>query len=248
MSLSTQHSSSSIRFVYFDLGNILVSFNRETASRNVARLFVKNTNAEPTSEEIAKADDLMHPSGLQNKLETGTISEAEFAIVMRAGYPERTRDVDDASIMRAISDMFTPIHEMTEVLQRVRQTKIPIGVLSNTCGAHWNWVNSQSFPVMEGPFDVQVVSYEAESMKPDRVIYEVAEKRASEFVSSRSGEALDPRQVLFVDDRDENIEAARGFGWNAEVCLGGFGVEKVLVNYGVLSECLLDPKDTKVSS
>lgn len=248
MSPSTPPSSSSIRFVYFDLGNILVSFERETASRNVARLFVENLGDEPSAEEIAKADDLMHPSGLQNKLETGTISEAEFARTMRAAYPGLTRDVDDAAIMQAISDMFSPIHEMTEVLQRVRQTKMPIGVLSNTCAAHWNWVHSQSFPVMEGPFDLEVVSFEARSMKPDRVIYEVAEKRANEWMLSRLDEALNPSHILFVDDREENVEAAREFGWNAEVCLGGFGAEEVLVKYGVLSERQLRPNHEEVVS
>lgn len=222
-------TSTPIRFVYFDLGNILVAFERDAAARNVAGLFLD----EPKADDLELINEVMHDSGLQNALETGLVSEADFADALRKSFPHTSKQVDDAMIMRAISDMFTPIEAMKNVLVRVRQTGMPIGILSNTCRAHWSWVNSQSYGVLEGPFDVEVVSYEAKSMKPDRVIYDIAEKRAAELNGAT------PEQILFVDDREENVSAARTFGWNSEVCWGGTTAEQVLVRYGVLSECLL---------
>ena len=172
--------ASDIRFVYFDLGNILVSFDRNLASDNVADLFGGTREA---------SDEILHVGGLQNQLETGLISEEEFAQAVRDAYATLVQPngmVATGDIMRAISDMFTPIESMVAVLQSLREAKVPIGILSNTCAAHWNWVNGRGWEIMSGPFDVQVVSYEAQSMKPDRVIYETAMKLASECLTMRN--------------------------------------------------------------
>lgn len=230
-------STPKIRFVYFDLGNLLVTFDRDRASRNVAGLFA----SDPTDADIAIADERMRINEMHNALETGTITEAQFSQTLREAYRFEIEQVSDAAIMRAISDMFTPIESMTDVLARVRATDTPIGILSNTCDAHWSWVDSQAYGVMAGPFDVVVLSYQAGSMKPDRVIYAVAEKRAAEYAG------VNPNEILFVDDREENVSAASRFGWNAEVCLGGEAVEKVLVDYGVLTERLLLSATEKVT-
>jgi HAD superfamily hydrolase (TIGR01509 family) len=54
-------------------------------------------------------------------------------------------------------------------------------------------------------FDGYVLSYEQKAMKPDAKIYEAAEQ-----MSGRSG-----GQILYVDDRPENIEAGALRGWQA---------------------------------
>jgi len=58
---------------------------------------------------------------------------------------------------------------------------------------------------LEPFFDEVVVSYEVGLAKPDRAIYELCLSRL----------ALPPRQALFVDDREENILAARAVGLEA---------------------------------
>lgn len=219
-----------IRFIYFDLGNILVSFDRNHASDNVADLFGGTREA---------SDEILHTGGLQNRLETGLITEEEFAQAVRDAYATLVEPrglVATGDIMRAISDMFTPIESMVAVLQSLRDASVPIGILSNTCEAHWKWVNGRGWDVMSGPFDVQVVSYEARSMKPDRVIYETAMKLASERLaierSDHDDDRLRPEEILFVDDRQENVDAARSHGWTAEVCLGGEPAIDVLRRHG----------------
>ncbi|PHQ33501.1 HAD family hydrolase [Rhodopirellula bahusiensis] len=219
-----------IRFVYFDLGNILVSFDRDRANDSVADLFGGTREA---------SDEIMHVGGLQNQLETGLISEEEFAQAVRDAYATLVQPnglVATGDIMRAISDMFTPIESMVAVLQSLRDASVPIGILSNTCAAHWNWVNGRGWDVMSGPFDVQVVSYEARSMKPDQGIYKTAMKLAGECLAIGRGkddnEVLRPEEILFVDDRQENVDAARSHGWTAEVCLGGEQAIDVLRRHG----------------
>ncbi|MCC9642573.1 HAD family phosphatase [Rhodopirellula sp. JC740] len=220
-----------IRFVYFDLGNILVAFDRNRANENVADLFGGTAEA---------SDEIMHTGGLQNQLETGLITDEEYAQAIRDAYATVVPPdghVATGDIMRAISDMFTPIDSMVAVLESLRQASMPIGILSNTCAAHWEWVNNRGWEVLDGHFHAQVVSYEARSMKPDRVIYETAMKLAAECLANHpaptNNAPLRPEEILFVDDREENIDAARSHGWTAEVCLGGKQAIDVLRRHGL---------------
>jgi FMN phosphatase YigB (HAD superfamily) len=79
-----------------------------------------------------------------------------------------------------------------------------MGVLSNTCDAHWQFVFSQHW-VLQTFFDPLVLSYEEKSMKPDSKIYEAAIKRAG----------VEPGHIFFTDDRQENIDAAIKAGIDA---------------------------------
>ncbi|WP_404307390.1 HAD family hydrolase [Neorhodopirellula lusitana] len=239
-------TASQIRFVFFDLGNILVSFERERSFRNLTSLFEAesgyvDSNGNTVAANV-KADEVLNQHELHNQLETGLISEAEFVQSIRDRFAPVTGTDDDQAILRAISDMFTPIETMQGVLSRVRESGLPIGILSNTCDAHWSWINQQSYNVMEGPFDHIVLSYEAKSMKPDHAIYIEAETHAARISGAQ------PNEILFLDDREENVAAALDRGWNAEVCWGGPTAEAALVRHGVLSHQLLTETEMDVQS
>jgi len=205
-----------VRFVYFDLGNILVSFDRNRVCVAVADLFGVTTR---------RADEVLHRGGLQEDLEWGRIDEVEFSRRLHDRFlADGTRlltdqtasrpDVPLAKIRQAISDMFAPIEAMSDVVRQVRRLGLPVGILSNTCQAHWDWVLAQQWDVLAEPFEVAVLSFQVKSMKPDATIYEYAERHAREIAGAR------PEQILFVDDRTENVEAARRRGWRSEVCRG----------------------------
>ena len=80
-----------------------------------------------------------------------------------------------------------------------------MGLLSNTCEAHWSWIEQQLYSTVVGWFEEIVLSYEVKAMKPQRDIYE----HASRIVS------VDPGSIFFIDDRIENVEGARFAGWEA---------------------------------
>ena len=56
------------------------------------------------------------------------------------------------------------------VLEAIRDSGIPMGLLSNTNPAHWAWILRQNYPVVEGWFDPIILSYEVKAMKPARSI------------------------------------------------------------------------------
>ena len=198
-----------IQFVYFDLGNLLVSFDPEIACRNVA---------DRVSVSIEKAREAIYESGLQDRYEQGELTSEIFATMARERLDVQAEQLPTDDLLVAISDMFTPIDSMVEVVEMARRQAGRVGVLSNTCQAHWEWVRRQPWPVSQIDYDVKILSCEVMSMKPDAKIFEAAEQAAR----------VSPELILFVDDKLENVKAARKRGWNAEQCLGGDQAKAVI--------------------
>jgi putative hydrolase of the HAD superfamily len=65
----------------------------------------------------------------------------------------------------------------------------------------------RAHPTFLDPFDHQTFSYELGVVKPSEAIYRYAIE----------GLGVAPEQALFLDDRPENIEGARGLGMQAEL-------------------------------
>lgn len=179
-------------FVYFDLGKVMVEFEHAKAVEQLAALA-------PCSVEQVR--DVAFTSGLQNEYETGLINSDAYCqrvnSLLNANLPRE-------QILEAISDIFTVNQPILETLQWLRDRRIPMGILSNTCSAHWDWIVVQNWPIPGDWFELQVLSYEVRSMKPDARIYEVCEERARRGASD----------LFFTDDRIENIEAAQNRGWS----------------------------------
>ncbi|MAI71301.1 MAG: phosphatase [Rhodopirellula sp.] len=210
-----------IEFVYFDLGNVLVSFDPNVACNNLVERF---------GVEKQRAWKAIYDSGVQDRFEHGHLNGEEFAEQIRQLCGINAERMPTADLLDAVSDMFTPIDAMAEVLNRVSKNGFGVGLLSNTCQAHWNWIRRQSYLMNQFRFDVTVLSFEEGAMKPDSVIYEVAEERA----------AVPAKSLLFLDDKPENISAALSRDWQANCCLGGQEAVRVLQDFGVLSRLGLD--------
>ena len=93
---------------------------------------------------------------------------------------------------------------MIPVVTQFVSAKQPIGILSNTCQPHWDYVCNQ-YALFPDLFDVTVLSYEVKAAKPDRAIYETAAEMAG----------YAPQDIFFVDDRLENVEGAKAAGLEA---------------------------------
>ena len=104
----------------------------------------------------------------------------------------------------AWSDIFEIMPQSVRLAASLRAAGYPLGILSNTCAAHWQFAVSR-YTILSQLFSIVVTSYEVQSMKPDAVIYQVAAERAG----------VAPSQIFFTDDRAENVASARDQGWNA---------------------------------
>ena len=180
------------RFVYFDLGNVLVNFDHQTAVDQLSELAGRPA-------ELVR--QVVFDSDLQNRYETGLVSGHEFAAEVNV---ELESALPAADILKAISDIFWPNLPILAAIEWVKRAGIPMGILSNTCEAHWRWIEFQQWPVMGPWWSQTVLSYEVQSMKPNSKIYEVCEQR----VGCRG------QDVFFTDDRADNIAAAQLRGWS----------------------------------
>ncbi len=182
------------RFFYFDLGNVLVRFDHHRSCRALADL--THTSVD-TMREI-----LFGPQSLQWDYEAGQIDCGRFCALIR----EKTgASVDDAQLLEANSAIFWPHVAIVPVTAHLNAAGFPLGILSNTCPAHWRYVSQGRYNYLRHGFDVHVLSFEVKAMKPLPRIYELAAASAG----------VEPGEIFFTDDRLENVEAAREAGWQA---------------------------------
>lgn len=176
--------------VIFDLGKVLLDFDYEKLAREMQQ------HCAISAEELLSS--ALCVSGLQQRYESGLLSSQAFFEEVkrisgfRLGYEE---------FEPIFADIFTPIPEMIDLQGRLQARGIPTYIFSNTNEIAIKHIR-QAYPFFSN-FSGYVYSYEHRSMKPDSRIYEAVEKMTR----------ADRSDLLYIDDRLENIEQGRGRGW-----------------------------------
>ncbi len=155
------------------------------------------------------------------------------------------RDLDAGRISphefctRLVSDLGLPISD-TEMLERLRTWPsglfpgaadlvrsldgvVERAILSNTSALHWE--SQVDHEKIQALFPRRYLSYELGMTKPDAEIFE--------HVVEDLGVA--PGAVLFLDDNQMNVNAARAVGMQAQRCVGVAEVEAALHLHGVVA-------------
>jgi len=181
-------------FVYFDLGNVIASFDRNRAFRQMAA--VCHAGEEQVREVVT--------SGLQAELELGRLDWEGFV----AEFSRRTAArPDPARLASAAADMFSLNVAILPVIAGLERARVPLGILSNTCDLHWSHLVGLGWGILPGGFRRIVLSHEAGCMKPEPAIFALAAERAG----------VGPEAIFFCDDLPEHVAAARAAGWDAEL-------------------------------
>ena len=198
-------------FVYFDLGNVIFSFDRDRAFRQMAEV----CGADPAAIEA-----VVMGSGLQETLERGDCDWAGF----HAEFSRRTGTASDPeALARAASDMFALKVETLPVIAALERIGCPIGILSNTCGVHWRQLLEGRYAILPGGFRPIVLSHEVRAAKPAAEIFAEAARRA----------AVQPERIFFCDDMPGHVAAAREAGWDAEVFVSAARLADALARRGL---------------
>ena len=181
------------RFIYFDLGNVLLLFDHDIACRQMSEL---------AGVDFQQVKKLVFEGPLQAQYETGTISTAKFyeKFCERTGSAPALED-----LCHAASDMFTLNTRIVPLVSQLVAVGVPLGILSNTCEAHWQFIANGRFGVLKQYFEIIALSYELHAMKPDRQIY----LKAAELAGVAPGE------IFFFDDKPENVQGALQAGYDA---------------------------------
>lgn len=198
-------------FVFLDLGNVIVSFDRERAHRQMAAV---------AGVPLATVRAALAATDLETRIERGAVDWRGF----HAEFSRHTGTASDpARLADAASDMFTLNVAMLPVIAGLSRAGIPVGILSNTCGVHWEHLCAKRLAVLPGAFAVTVLSHEVEAVKPEPAIYATAASRAG----------VPPDHIFFCDDIPAHVDAARACGWDAEVFESASGLIDALHRRGL---------------
>ena len=207
------------RFLYFDLGNVLLSFSHDRMCRQMAAVA-------DVDEQTVHSVLFGGPAGasLQWRLERGEIDvDAAYEEFCRGAKRRPPRE----ALYAAASDIFAEIPDTISLVRRLAVAGQRMGILSNTNPVDWRHI-SQRFPHVLRDFQHTVLSFEAGEMKPASGIYECAVRR--------SGAA--PAEVFFTDDRPENVDGALAAGMDAVLFTSADALAEHLCRRGVAGASL----------
>lgn len=179
------------RAVVFDLGKVLLDFDYGIAARKI------HSRSRLSAVRFLR---LIDQSPLLFRYETGLLTTDEFFSEIRAA---SGLEANLHEFRELFGDIFTPIAPMIALHTQLRRQGVPAYIFSNTNELAVSHIRRR-FPFF-ADFDGWIFSYEHRSMKPDPKLYEVVER-----VSRRSG-----NELLYIDDRSENVVAGAARGWNA---------------------------------
>lgn len=186
-------------FLYFDLGNVLLTFDNGRMCRQMGELL---------GADEASVRDFVMPTGgagdLQWRFECGLLSEADYLQQLADHFGASP---DPEALAVAASDIFAPIEPTMRLADTLAKAGWRLGLLSNTNAAHWRFVMDGRYPVLRSAFEVGMTSFAARSMKPDAGIYGQAIEAAR----------VPAERVFFTDDKPENAAGARAVGIDAVV-------------------------------
>lgn len=180
------------KFLYFDLGKVLVDFSVEKMLGQMAAV------AGVTAERMREA---VFAGNLLNDHETGRLSSRQFHEAFCAATGTRP---DFDRLIAAAAEIFTLNLPVLPIVAQLRQAGYPMGILSNTCETHWEYCLRQYRIVSEG-FRVYALSYKIGAVKPDAAIFHAA----AELAGYR------PEEIFFVDDIAGHVAGAKAVGIDA---------------------------------
>lgn len=181
------------KFIYFDLGNVLLNFDHRLAAQQMADV---------AGVDIEQVWQLVFDGALLRQIETGEIDDQQFYQL----FCEATGTCPDYDKLQyAGSAIFTLNASIVPLVAHLKQAGYRLGILSNTSNSHWQYATNGRYGLLPSAFEIAILSYEVRSMKPDAEIYRLAAERAG----------CQPSEIFFTDDRQDNIAGALAAGFDA---------------------------------
>lgn len=175
-----------IKFIYFDFGAVLVNYD------NVFTKVCSDFN-------LDKVEFRKFYNNFVDKMDVGKDSVKgfwekcveNFNLKNGLNYNLAKSWVSDYKIIKPIFEMITSL-----------EGKVNMGIISNIHADVW-WAAFADNWVPKIKYSEIILSSDVATMKPNKEIYEIAQKRSG--VSSN--------EILFIDDKPENLIIPNEMGW-----------------------------------
>ena len=185
-----------LKNIIFDMGNVLISFVPEYF---IERMGIGGSDKELLLDAIFQSDEWP-------LLDNGELIEEEFETIVQKRIPERLYQAAHQLIF-GWDDPLVPVPGMAEFVEECKRAGMGIYLLSNASRHqrdYWERVPGHEF------FDGRVISAEERCVKPMKEIYQCLLERYQ----------LKAEECLFVDDVQENVDAAIREGMHAVLFTG----------------------------
>ncbi len=199
--------SADVKLFAFDMGHVIIDFEWHLVCEGFCR------RAGLSSQNFGPILQYLGSLGY----ESGKIGTLEFLKELNLALEA---DIDAAEFNTLWNATFRENAQMAELLIKLKN-KYPLYLLSNTNESHYTFIQNQYNVARH--FDELILSYEVGSIKPDLKIYRE--------VISRSG--FEPANCVFIDDLEDNVEAARSIGMQGIVFTDHDELVKQLERIGV---------------
>lgn len=202
-----------LKAVLFDLGNVVVNFDHWIAVKRISEFAQKNV--------LKEIYQLFFDSNLISLYEEGNISSIDFFL--------RVKDmlglnIDYESFVPIWNEIFflTPDNLQVHRLALELRDKYKVLLISNINELHFNYIRKR-FKVLDG-FQEFILSYQVKARKPNPKIYTAAIEHS----------CARPEQIVYIDDREDLVEAGRKIGLNSFPFRGIQELKEELRRLGVL--------------
>lgn len=201
------------KWIIFDIGRVLVELSE---NQSLARLSSYGHRAEP---------------GLINKIgQTKTYDLYERGEMDCEQFFESCRDLLSLESLKRneFEDTWNAflgpaVSGIDQLLQKIKSRGLRIGTLSNTNPLHLDQL-IKDYPLFQY-FDDICASHHSGARKPEKEIYQFLQKKLG----------ISFQEMIFFDDKTENIEAAKALGIDAyQVQESSEEIEKYLEGVGAL--------------
>jgi FMN phosphatase YigB (HAD superfamily) len=181
------------RFLYFDLGNVLLYFSHARMCRQMA---------EVAGVEEEQVRHVLFDSGLEIAYERGELSTEAFYERFCQAIGRRP---DFARLALAANDIFEVNVGMKAVIGSLLAAGCRLGLLSNTSELHFNFYADGRYALIPDAFEQLALSFKLGAVKPEAAMYEAAAQLAG----------VPPAEIFFTDDVLANVDGAREAGFDA---------------------------------
>ena len=189
----------STRFLFFDLGNVLIRFSTEQLFSQVSAV------VDQSPDWVYKN---LFSSELLRRAECGHVTTEEFYRYVCELLPRK--EIPLETLLVAVNEIFRINEPMHPVLTQIAERGLPSGLLSNIGPWHWEYCMATFSEIFRYVPSNHVLSYQVGTMKPSREIYSIAFQFAQKAVPE-----IEPIEVLFIDDLENNVRGAKEFGFDA---------------------------------
>ncbi len=180
-----------ISFVYFDIGGVIIDDVNGSVSKWKEMKRDLGIKAENDKEFDRFYDEIEKEICAGRKVDMFVLMKEKFHLNFPAGY----------SLSKDFINRFEPNKSIWPVVDRIKQD-CQIGLLTNMYPGMLSAITEKGI-MPKIHWDVIIDSSVECCRKPDLKVFELAQERAD-----AKGE-----NILFVDNKIENINAAKNFGW-----------------------------------